>query len=128
MKIGYDFNKGEIITSGDKPLNENENKVIYAIMDKLGVNSSMYRIEKNSDDYTTLKYKQYDLIRVKFTNNTKWIKILMVDKELKNKYNDDPLFESQKNKNELMWKSIINNIYDYNDILKQVIEKIDTKK
>lgn len=128
MKIGYDFNKGEIITPSDKPLNEDENKIIYAIMDKLGINSPMYRIEKNSDDYTTLKYKQYDLMRVKFTNNTKWIKILMVDKELKNKYNNDPLFESQKNKNELMWKSIINNIYDYNDILKQVIEKIDTKK
>lgn len=125
MNIGFDFNKGVIISSGDKPHNEDEDRVIYSILDKLDINKSYCRIEKNSDDYTTLKYKDYDLIRIKYTTNTQWIKILFIDKELKAKYNDDPLFAAQTKKTELMWKSVINNIYDYNDILKQVVEKID---
>ena len=67
MNIGFDFNKGTIISSGDKPQNEDENRIIYAILDKLDVDTEMCRIEKNSTDYTTLKYKQYDLLRIKYT-------------------------------------------------------------
>lgn len=124
MNIGFDFNKGTIISSGDKPQNEDENRIIYAILDKLDVDTEMCKIEKNSTDYTTLKYKQYDLLRIKYTNGAKWIKILMANKELKNEYMDNPLFEVQKNKNEIMWKSTINNIDDYIDILNKVIKNI----
>ena len=124
MNIGFDFNKGTIISSGDKPQNEDENRIIYAILDKLDVDTEMCKIEKNSTDYTTLKYKQYDLLRIKYTNGAKWIKILMVNKEIKNEYMDNPLFEAQKNKNEIMWKSTIDNIDDYIDILNKVIKNI----
>lgn len=124
MNIGFDFNKGTIISSGDKPQNEDENRIIYAILDKLDVNTEMCKIEKNSTDYTTLKYKQYDLLRIKYTNGAKWIKILMANKELKNEYMDNPLFEAQKNKNEIMWKSTIDNIDDYIDIINKVIKNI----
>lgn len=124
MNIGFDFNKGTIISSGDKPQNEDENRIIYAILDKLDVDTEMCKIEKNSTDYTTLKYKQYDLLRIKYTNGAKWIKILMANKELKNEYMDNPLFEAQKNKNEIMWKSTIDNIDDYIDILNKVIKNI----
>lgn len=124
MNIGFDFNKGTIISSGDKPQNEDENRIIYAILDKLDVDTEMCKIEKNSTDYTTLKYKQYDLLRIKYTNGAKWIKILIVNKELKNEYMDNPLFEAQKNKNEIMWKSTIDNIDDYIDILNKVIKNI----
>lgn len=124
MNIGFDFNKGTIISSSDKPQNEDENRIIYAILDKLDVDTEMCKIEKNSTDYTTLKYKQYDLLRIKYTNGAKWIKILMANKELKNEYMDNPLFEAQKNKNEIMWKSTINNIDDYIDILNKVIKNI----
>lgn len=124
MNIGFDFNKGTIISSGDKPQNEDENRIIYAIFDKLDVDTEMCKIEKNSTDYTTLKYKQYDLLRIKYTNGAKWIKILMANKELKNEYMNNPLFEAQKNKNEIMWKSTIDNIDDYIDILNKVIKNI----
>lgn len=82
-------------------------------------------IVHNCKDYTTLKYKDYDIARLKYGNISKWIQIFILDRK---KYIDNLLFEAQKNKNQIMWKSIINTIEDldkYTDILKETIEKLN---
>lgn len=81
-------------------------------------------IEHNSQDYTTLKYKDYDIVRLKYGDIAKWIKVFVQDK---NKYMNDPRFEEQKNKKELFWKSTIYKIEDldnYIDVIKERLEKI----
>ena len=83
-----------------------------------------FTIEHNCQDYTTLKYKDYDIVRLKYGDVSKWIKLFVQDKK---KYIDDPLFEAQTNKKELYWKSKINTIEDldkYIDIINERLEKI----
>lgn len=81
-------------------------------------------IAHNCKDYTTLKYKDYDIVRLKYGDLSKWIEVFVRDKK---KYMDNPLFEAQKNKNQLYWKSKINTIEDldkYIDIIKEHINNI----
>ena len=55
------------------------------------------KIVHNSSDYTTLKYKEYDIIRFKYGYSGykgKWVKIFIVPK-VKKKYLDNPLFKEQ---------------------------------
>ena len=81
-------------------------------------------IEHNCKDYTTLKYNNYDIIRLKYGSISKWIQIFILDRK---KYVDNPLFATQKNKNQIMWKSTINTIEDldkYIEIIKDTLEKI----
>jgi hypothetical protein len=83
-----------------------------------------FTIEHNCQDYTTLKYKEYDVVRLKYGQLSKWIKLFVQDKQ---KYMNDPLFETQQNKKELYWKSAINTIEDldkYIEIIKERLEKI----
>lgn len=74
------------------------------------------QIVSNTDDYTTLKYNDMDLIRLKYSDNTKWITIFIPPK-YKNEYIENELFITQKNKNQLHWKSVITN---KNDLSKYV--------
>ena len=81
-------------------------------------------IEHNSQDYTTLANSTGDVVRLKYGTKSKWIKILIADR---NKYIDDPRFEEQKNKKELFWKSTIHTIEDldnYIDVINETLEKI----
>lgn len=102
-------------------MNGDEVEAINNILDNLGYDGE-FSIEKNSSDYTTLKYKGYDLFRIKI-HNVKWISIF-IPPTLKNKYIDSPLFKDAK-KNTMHWQSTINNLYDYKDILLDVIEWIN---
>ena len=74
------------------------------------------KIVNNTDSYTTLQYNEMDLIRLKYSDNTKWITIFIPPK-FKNEYIDNELFITQKNKNQLHWKSILN---DKSDLTKFV--------
>lgn len=74
------------------------------------------QVVSNSGNYTTLKYGDFDLIRLKYSDNTKWITIFIPPK-YKNDYIDNDLFITQKNKNQLHWKSLIN---DKTDLSKYV--------
>lgn len=74
------------------------------------------QVVSNSGNYTTLKYGDFDLIRLKYNDNTKWITIFIPPK-YKNDYIDSDLFITQKNKNQLHWKSLIN---DKTDLSKYV--------
>lgn len=71
-------------------------------------------VEAFSSNYTTLKYEDRDLLRLKFSDNTKWITIFIPPK-YKKFYMDDLLFAEEKNKNKLQWKSTLNNAYDLNN-------------
>lgn len=91
------------------------------IIDDLGLDKSLFKYVKPCDDYSTIQYKGFDFIRIKYTDKSKWIKIPMTT-EMRRKYNDNPLFDIEKNKNKVMWKSNIKDLHDYKDILLEVIE------
>lgn len=104
-------------------MNPDEVEAINAILEKLNYEGD-FSIKKTSITYTTLLYKQYDLFRIRVDKNERSIRIFMPP-ELKSKYIDNNLFTNQKNKNQLYWFSYINNLFDYNDILLDVIEWIN---
>lgn len=104
-------------------MNPDEVEAINAILEKLNYEGD-FSIKKTSITYTTLLYKQYDLFRIRVDKNERSIRIFMPP-ELKSKYIDNNLFTNQKNKNQLYWFSYINNLFDYKDILLDVIEWIN---
>lgn len=108
IHIGYDFNKKEIITNF-KTINMKENEILEKIAKDIKIDN--YVIINNSTDYTTLKYKDYDLVRLKYTESSKWISLFLT-KEDKNNNINNILFDAQKNKNQLFWKSNINSDID----------------
>ena len=120
MNIGYNFDTNNFI-SNDKVVNDEEVELIKAILTHMGLNPDNYRIEKNSTSYTTLKFGAVDLIRLHNSNSSCWIKIPIFNKD---KYINDERFSIQENKNELFWKSTINNIFDYEDVITDAIEGI----
>lgn len=104
-------------------MNPDEVSAINLILDKLNYEGD-FSIKKTSITYTTLLYKQYDLFRIRVDKNERSIRIF-IPPELKDKYIDNKLFTNQKNKKQLYWFSYINNLFDYNDILLDVIEWIN---
>lgn len=108
IHIGYDFNKKEIITNF-KTINMKENEILEKIAKDIKIDN--YEIINNSTDYTTLKYKDYDLVRLKYTESSKWISLFLTKEDKNNNINNN-LFDAQKNKNQLFWKSNINSDID----------------
>lgn len=91
------------------------------IINDLGIDKSLFKYVKPCEDYSTIQYKGYDFIRIKYTDKSKWIRIPMTT-EMRKKYKDDSLFDAEKNKNKVMWKSNIENLHDYKNILLEVIK------
>lgn len=123
ITIGYDFEKNQIIKNEPYKMNKDEIDVINAILKKLDLDASDFKIVKPCEDYTTLQYKERDLFRLKYTEKAKWIKILIFP-SYKNDYIDNPLFSKQKNKNQVFWQSYIENIFDYNEIILRAVNEI----
>ena len=122
MRIGYDFLKNEIIKDEEKAHVPSEEEAIDIIMNDLGI--SNYEVVKNSDDYTTLVYRDYDLFRIKYTPKAHWINIIIFP-SMKKEYSDSPLFSSQANKNQMYWKSNIYSLFDYKEVLLASINEIN---
>ena len=87
---------------------------------------------KKSNDYTTLAVKSkvlergHDLIRFKLTPRTMWAAV-WITPETREQYFDSELFSSQKNKNQLHWKSKLNSPEDVSklkDVLLSALEDI----
>lgn len=91
------------------------------IINDLGIDKSLFKYVKPSENYSTIQYKDFDFIRLKYTADTKWIQIPM-STEMRKKYKDEPLFDAEPNKNKVMWKSNIKDLHDYKKILLEVIE------
>lgn len=77
----------------------------------------LFSTEENSKDYSTLKYKMFDIIRLKYSETSKWIKIFMTP-DNKFQYMSSELFNTQKNKNEFYWKSQIQKEEDIKKYIK----------
>lgn len=112
--------------NGYDEMNPNEISAINLILTKLP-ESNDYRIKKTAIAYTTLVYKDCDLLRIRVDDNEKSIRIFVPPKN-KNKWIDSPLFKSQSNKNQLYWFSWINNLYDYTEVLLDAISFINEQK
>lgn len=125
ITIGYDFENKEILTNGDYIVNEDESLILSGLYEYLFCDPEDLQIVANSKDYTTLQYKDVDLVRVKCTNNTQWIKILIANQVLKED-RDNPLFDLQKNKNESMWKCRLEDINDLHPYINSAIAMIDS--
>lgn len=99
------------------------------IIDDLEIDKSLFICVKPCEDYSTVRYnnEEIDLFRIKYTDKSKWIGILTTP-DIRRKYIDDPLFEAQRNKNKVMWKSNIKDLHDYKGILLEVIEFRNTQK
>ncbi len=77
-----------------------------------------FKIEHRASDYTSLVYDGYnDFIRIKLTDNVSWVSIAL-SREDQNKYMNDPLFDSQRNKNQRHWRSDLDSI----DQLQQYVD------
>ena len=106
----------------DNPNAQTEENILVDFMKYFNV--GLY-VEHNSKDYTTLKYKDYDLLRLKFGSNARWVKVFIPTRD---RYINDPLFEEHTKKNELYWKSSIVRVQDlqkFINILNEDIEFID---
>lgn len=107
---------------------ESEEEAANIILDDLGVDKSLFRYDKPCKDYSSIKYGDYDFFRIKYTDNTKWIKIPLFSNDIINANIDNPLFEAENNKKSLYWKSTINDLKDYKELLLIAKDFIDKQK
>ena len=107
-------------------MNPNEISAINLLLTKLP-DSNEYSIVKPSLTYTTLKYKDYDLLRIRIDKNEMSIRVF-IPPDIKNKWINSPLFNNQSNKNQLFWFSYINNLFDYVEPLIDAIAFINKQK
>lgn len=106
IEFGYDFNNDRIITKKEIPINNIEVSMLEKIINDLNLKDAV--VNTNTTDYTTLNYKLRDIVRLKYTDKSKWISVYLTDSD-KKEYIDSPLFEAQKNKNKFQWKSKLEN-------------------
>lgn len=94
---------------------------IRSLLADSGVDPGSVMLVRKSDSYLTIICR-VEIARIKYTERAKWISIQIVD-SLRSKYLDSPLFDAQKKKGQLFWKSSINVIDDitteptYRDVL-----------
>lgn len=100
--------------------NKTEEEIAKTIIDDLGVDKTLFEYAKPCEDYSTIRYKGYDLFRLKYTENTKWIRIPMTTQMRKDNI-DNKLFDAEKNKNKVLWKSELSNPFVYKDLLLEFI-------
>lgn len=95
-------------------LNDEEQEFIDMVFSFLAssVDISDLRLEKRSDDYTSLIYGEYnDFLRFRLSTRTKWLSLrLPFDVQVNNM--DNPLFDAQKNKKQFHWKAKLNSLED----------------
>ena len=76
------------------------------------VDLSDLRLDKRSDNYTSLIYGEYnDFLRFRLSARTKWLS-LRLPSDIKASNMDNSLFDAQKNKKQLHWKAKLNSLKD----------------
>lgn len=124
MRIGYDFVNNTYLFDEEYKVNEKEKIILENMFNNLQCNQNDLKIVANSKDYTTLQYNDVDIVRVKSTDATQWIKIRMSNIDSKNE-KDNPLFMLQNKKNESMWKCSIYDIDKLYPFINKTIEMIN---
>ena len=120
IRIGYGFND-------DNNINKEESDILEQMIPNINV---MYpdklKIVANTTDYTTLQYNDLDIIRVKSTLSTQWLKV-RISTKVRKEQAENPLFNEQVKKTETMWKcrvSDIDKLYPYiNDSIKEIFKE-----
>ncbi|USK62273.1 hypothetical protein [Peribacillus asahii] len=102
----------------DINLNEEETqavKLIFEMLEDTVIDIDKLKVTRKSDNYATIVLRgndwDFDFVRFKFTNRTKWI-ALNLSKADRAAYKDDTLFEAQKKKTQIQWKSVLQSIED----------------
>lgn len=109
ITIGYDFENNSFIKK-EKDVNEVEAAILEYISNNLECNDPLaFKISANSSNYTTLSYLDVDIVRVKQTPKTSWIKIMISNDDNKIQ-RDNPIFANQKNKGESFWKCDVDDL------------------
>ena len=111
IEIGYDFTEKKVISNLETKTsfgNNDEYDILNKIINKLNLDKNDFIIISNTSDYLTLQYKNFDIVRVKYTDRTKWLSILILGDNKNNNLNN-PIFDLQKNKSQLHWKSKLEN-------------------
>ena len=110
ITIGYDFDKNKTIEDSGHELNEVEAAILEYISNNLECNDPLaFKISANSSNYTTLSYLDVDIVRVKQTPKTSWIKIMISNDDNKTQRNN-PIFANQNNKGESFWKCDVDDL------------------
>ncbi|MER1959158.1 MAG: hypothetical protein ABS942_17380 [Solibacillus sp.] len=98
-------------------------KLVFETLKDSSVLTDKLEIVRKSDSYATMvirgKEWDFDLIRIKITDKTKWLS-LSLSKNDRKVFESSPLFEAQKKKSQLHWKSKIqkvNDISQYKDLI-----------
>lgn len=95
-------------------LNDEEQEFIDMVFSFLAsrVDLSNLRLDKRSDNYTSLIYGEYnDFLRFRLSARTKWLS-LRLPSDIKASNMDNSLFDAQKNKKQLHWKAKLNSLKD----------------
>ena len=111
MKICFDLEKGFYIPEEHRTvcLTPQEQAFIDSFFNLLqdSIDTEKLNITKNSDSYTTITYTSHevhDIVRFKLTDKTMWVSVFMTKENATNNITN-PIFEAQKNKKQLYWKS-----------------------
>ncbi len=107
---------------------ENEEDICIMFRDRIMQDRSpkhSFEIKHNSSEYTTLCYRSMDIVRVKWTEATKWLAIQMLTQEMTEKYKDDPRFAAQQKKTVIQWKTQCTGSEDLTDRYDIVLEAFD---
>lgn len=133
MKIVLGYDNGKLILGENKdqyhdnPNGELEEEILLHYAKNF--DKEMY-VEHKSQNYSTLVYNDYDIIRFHYSNISKWVEIFMTGDYIE-KYRDNPMFKETKNFNKLMWFSRItnpNDLENFIDIVKYDLKKVDEYK
>lgn len=94
------------------------------------IDAGLIDIVNKSSNYSTITYKHCDILRIKWTDQEKWIRFFM-SPSMKEKYLDRDVFEDQHNKNESFWIkhfSAYTEPETFSDIVLDAIKTIDDSK
>lgn len=95
--------------------------ILRNIIEHMGLDFDMFELSKTAETYTTLKYMDHDLIRLRSDDKYNEIRLPIYNRD---KYENDERFVNQENKNQHFWISTIHNMYDYEDVIEDAMEYI----
>jgi hypothetical protein len=102
----------------ERDINLNEEEIqavnlIFEMLEDTVIDIDKLEVTRKSDSYATIVLRgndwDYDFVRFKFTDKTKWI-ALNLSKADRAVYKADALFEAQKKKTQIQWKSVLQSI------------------
>lgn len=105
---------------------EEEREACQAVIDELA-DFDGFEIQKRALRYTTLKYKDYDVMRIALNDTERWLSVSLSQDD-RDAYEDDARFDAQTNKKQLMWKADLYewDVSDFVEFIQDRCEEIDS--